>query len=134
MRRMKTIKRLGGSAAVIGAAVVLALGAHGCRQAEEEVDILTLQGKIEKVDAKPDGTGTVTISYYNEKHGEEMVGTGAITRETEIMVNGVMAGMGDLRIGDQARGEVRINKRGKERRQIALKIYVERAETAPRGD
>lgn len=133
MGRIRAIKMLGGSAAVFGAVVLLGIGAPGCRQAEDEADILTLQGKIEKVDAKPDGTGTVTISYYNEKHGEEMVGTGEISRETEIMVNGVMAGIGDLRVGDQARGEVRINKRGKERRQIALKIYVERGESAPQG-
>lgn len=134
MRRMQTTRVLGGSAALIGTMVLLGLSVTGCRQADDEVDILTLQGKVEKIDAKPDGTGTVTISYYNEKHGEDMIGTGAITRETEIMINGVMAGIGDLQVGDQARGEVRIDKRGKERRQIAVKIYVDRAEPAPKGD
>ena len=68
----------------------------------------------------------LTVTYFSEKHQQETTGTGLITDETEIMVNGVIAKIGDLREGDRVRGEVRIDKRGGERVQTALKIVVDR--------
>jgi len=108
------------------------LTASGCRRSEPGFEVLTLQGKIEKLDVHSDETGEITLLYYSEKHGQEMIGSGLITKETEIMINGAIARLSDLREGDRVRGEVRIEKKKGERMQTALKIYVDRPE--PAGD
>jgi len=88
--------------------------------------VITLEGKIEQIDRTTDETGEITVLYYSEKHKQDMLGAGLVTRETEIMINGAMAKLKDLREGDRVRGEVRVEGKGKQKRQIALKIYVDR--------
>ena len=95
----------------------------GCRENKPSVDILSLEGKIEAINqAKRE----ISVLYYNEKHRKEMIGVGQVTPETEIMINGAVAQLGDLRPGDRVRGEVRIEKAGGKQVQTALKIHVDR--------
>jgi len=110
--------------------LILAFGAAltGCRQKEENVEVVPLEGKVERISVHPDGTGVITVLYFSEKQGQDVVGSGQVTRETEIMINGALASLKDIREGERVRGEVRIEKKGQERRQIALKIVVDRAE------
>lgn len=105
---------------------VLLLASPGCRKQDPGFEIVTLEGKIEQIERITDETGEITLLYYSEKHKQEMTGMGLVTRETEIMINGAIGKLQDLREGDRVRGEVRIEKTGKEKRQIALKIYVDR--------
>lgn len=112
----------------------LALVLPSCRKSEPTFEIITLEGKIEEIDATSESTGEITVLYYSEKHKQDMMGTGLITPETEIMINGAMAKLADLREGDRVRGEVRVDKRSGEQTQTALKINVDRAEpTGPEG-
>ena len=116
--------------------MVLAVGTllglpQGCSERERHSEVVPLEGKIEKVDAKADGTGEIAVSYFSEKQNQEIVGTGQVTRETEIMINGVVSRLSDLRLGERIRGDVRVEKQGNERRQIVLKIYADRAVTEP---
>lgn len=115
---------------MVGLASLLTVS--GCRRSEPDFEVLSLPGKIEKLDVRSDETGEITLLYYSEKHGQEMIGTGVVTKETEIMINGAIAKLSDLREGDRVRGEVRIEKRQGEKIQTALKIYVDRPE--PAGD
>ena len=98
----------------------------GCRQRDPGFEVISLEGKIEKIDLAPNDTGEITVVYYSEKRKQEVVGTGLVTRETEIMINGAVATLKDLREGDRVRGEVRVEKKHGKKRQIALKIYVDR--------
>ena len=104
--------------------------AAGCRRNDPGFEVLTLQGKIEKLDVNSDETGEITLLYYSEKHGQEIIGAGLVTRETEIMINGAIAKLSDLREGDRVRGEVRLEEKQSEKIQTALKIYVDRPEPA----
>lgn len=98
----------------------------GCKEKDSGVDIMTLEGRIEKIDRTSDDTGRVTVVYYSERHGQDMPGAGDVTSETEILINGAAARLADLRVGDRARGEVRVEKKGEPRVQTALKIHVDR--------
>ena len=105
---------------------LLVLTWAGCRKDDPEFQVVSLDGRVEKVSAAPDGTGEVTVSYFSKKHQQDVVGKGTITKETEIMINGVLASLSDLREGDRVRGQVRIDGSGDDGRQIALKIMVDR--------
>ena len=99
----------------------------GCRKQDPEFQVVTLDGRIEKIKLDADGTGEISVSYHSKKHLQEVVGTGAVTKDTEIMINGALATLDDLREGDRVRGEVRIEGMGDTQKQVALKINVDRA-------
>ena len=107
---------------------VLACGVifGGCKKNEEGPKIQSLKGKVERIKANSDGTGSITVLYFSEKQDQEITGTGLVTKETEILINGAVALLSDIREGEQVRGEVRIVKQGEERIQVALKIYIDR--------
>lgn len=107
---------------VAGSAIV-----PGCRDDSDKPNIMPLEGRVESIDVRPDGTGTITILYFSEKHNQEITGIGEVTKLTEIMINGAVATLRDIREGDQVRGEVRVEKRDRQKKQIALKIHVDRA-------
>ena len=98
----------------------------GCRKNEEGPKVQSLKGKVERIEVNPDGTGRITIIYFSEKQDQEITGTGLVTKETEILINGAVASLSDIREGERVRGEVRIIKKGEERTQVALKIYIDR--------
>ena len=105
----------------------------GCRKQDPGYEVVPLEGKIENIKLTSDDTGEISVSYYSEKHRQEVIGTGLVTRETEIMINGAIAGLKDLREGERVRGEVRIEKKGGEKKRIALKIYVDRPKPVGTG-
>lgn len=102
-------------------------GPAGCRKDEPSFEVLSLEGRIEKVDVATDGTGSVSVLYYNEKQKQDVIGVGVVTPETEIMINGALGKLSDLRAGDRIRGEVRVEGKGADRKQIAIKIRIDRA-------
>jgi len=121
------------SAVVFGLGLLcVTLSGPGCREKDPGFDVITLEGKIDRIKRITDETGEITVIYYSEKHKQDMAGIGVVTRETEIMINGAIAKLKDLREGDSVSGEVRVEKKGKEKRQIALKIHVDRP--TPVGD
>ncbi len=106
--------------------VVFLVICSGCRDNEPGFEVISLEGKIEKIDLTSDETGEITIVYYSQKQKREVVGTGLVTRETEIMINGAVAKLKHLRPGDRVRGDVRVEKAGDKTKRIVLKIYVVR--------
>lgn len=113
-------------------AAVLA-GCPGCKDREPESDILALDGKVEKIEIAGDDSGKITVEYYNEKQGQNTLGTGLVTKETEIIINGVASTIKDIRQGDRVHGEVRIDKKGESRVQTALKITIDRPKPIGEG-
>lgn len=108
------------------AATLFFLPVPGCRKDDDGVRVQTLEGKVEKVVVNPDGTGELTVAYFSEKHNQEVIGTGLVTKKTEILINGVLATLEDIREGERLRGEVRVEKKAGEKTQTVLKIYVDR--------
>ena len=98
----------------------------GCSDDTDRFKVIPLEGRIEKITLKPDGTGAITVRYYSDKHRQEVVGEGRVAKETEILINGVVANLKDLREGDRIRGQVRVEKKRGLSERIALKIIVHR--------
>ena len=106
------------------ASVMIAGG--GCRKKEPGFEVISLVGKVEKIERRDANTGLITVLYFSEKHGQDMTGTGEVTAETEILINGAAATLADVREGDRVRGEVRVEKKGGQKIQTALKIHIDR--------
>jgi hypothetical protein len=105
---------------------VLMAGTMGCRRNDDSIRVQTLEGKVEQIRVNPDGTGEISVLYFSEKQGQEILGTGEVTRDTEILINGAVAKLSDIQVGERVRGEVRIEKKAGEKVQTALKIHVDR--------
>lgn len=104
----------------------VALCAPGCRKDDSGPEVIPLSGTIETIEMTGEHAGRISVLYYSEKHKQEMIGVGDVTKETEIMINGAVAKLSDLRKGDRIRGEVRVHKKGGTKTQTALRIYVDR--------
>lgn len=108
---------------LLGAACAL----PGCKKEDEAPSVISLSGTIKDIEKTGADTGHLTVTYFSEKHNQEMTGEGAVTPETEILINGAAGTLADLKKGDRVRGEVIVEKVGGKRRQRALKIIVDRA-------
>ena len=126
--RKASLLSTGNYAILLTVAVLLAL--PGCRRNEPSYEIVSLErARIDKIETSSGTTGKITVTYYSDKHAGEVTGTGLVTKKTEIMINGAIAQLRDLREGERVNGEVRIDKKGNERTLTALKIYVTRSTT-----
>ena len=114
--------------------VVILVMLVGCSEDKPSVSLLSLKGKIEKIDRTSDRTGTITVQYFNEKQSKEVLGSAIVTADTEIMINGALAKLSDLREGDRVRGKVRVEKKGGLNTQTVLQMRVDRAQATPTED
>jgi len=105
----------------------------GCGEKQQQAEIISLEGKIEKIERTSDTKGKITVVFFSEKQKQEMTGTAEVTKETEIMIDGAAAILKDLHDGDQLRGEVRVEKKGDKKVQSVLKIKVERPKSGASG-
>lgn len=99
----------------------------GCKKEDEAPTVISLSGTIKDIEKTGADTGNVRVSYFSEKHNQEMTGEGMVTPETEILINGAAGTLADLKKGDRVRGEVIVEKADGKRLQRALKIMVDRA-------
>ncbi len=111
------------AAALLPLVALWLIALPGCGEDKPSFEVLSLEGRIEEIDV---AEKTISVLYYNEKKKEDVIGKGRVTDETEIMINGVVAQLSDLRQGDRVRGQVRVEKKGKTQDQIAMKIHVDR--------
>lgn len=112
---------------------LLAVVGDGCAEKQKQAEIISLEGKVEKIERTSDTTGKITVVFFSEKQKQEMTGTAEVTKETEIMIDGAAATLKDLRDGDRVRGEVRVEKKGGKKFQSVLKIHVERPKSGASG-
>lgn len=118
---------------LISAFLFICVSAGGCGEKQPKSEILSLEGKVEKIDRTSDTTGKITVAFFSEKQKQEIVGTAQVTQETEIMIDGAAATLKDLREGERIRGQVRIEKKGGKKVQEVLKIDVERPKVGTSG-
>ena len=112
---------------------MVVVGCPGCGEKEPQAEIISLEGKVEKIERTSDTTGKITVAYFSEKQKVEVIGTGQVTKETEIMIDGAAATLKDLREGERVRGDVRVEKKGGKKVQSVLKIQVDRPKSVPSG-
>jgi len=105
----------------------------GCGEKQQQAEIFSLEGKVEKIELTSDTSGMITVAYFSEKQKQEIHGTAQVTKETEVMIDGAAAILKDLRDGDRVRGEVRVEKKAGKKAQTVLKIHVERPKSGASG-
>ncbi|MGH7198685.1 MAG: hypothetical protein ACREH5_08120 [Candidatus Omnitrophota bacterium] len=111
---------------LISAFLCFCVSAGGCGEKQQQAEIISLEGKVEKIERTSDTTGKIKVAFFSEKQKQEITGIAQVTKETEIMIDGAAATFKDLREGERIRGEVRVDKKGEKKVQTVLKIHVER--------
>lgn len=102
---------------------VVAMG--GCDQKDDAPKTIHVRGAIEKIDL---ANKTVQVRAFSKKHKQELVHTVHVNDDTEIMINGAIAKMTDVRVGETAVGAITIVKEDNQRKLIATRVEVEREE------
>lgn len=108
---------------------LLIVSIHGCRKEDREPEIRSVEGVIQNLDL---ANSRITLRFYNERHKRYVTVTGQATPETEIEINGVIATLQDLRIGERITAEGLVKGKGDNLEVIARTITVQRAETIRR--
>ena len=99
--------------------------AIGCGKGKPERKYYTLKGTAERIDAD---TGEVSMRAYIEKQQQWRVYTGQATDQTEVMINGRQAKLGDINPGDEGEVTGYIEGEGFNKRLVATKISITREE------
>jgi len=110
----------------VGAALGLALA--GCREDEPEFKAVTLLGTVEEIEKIDASTARVEISYYSEKYNQERTDWVIVTPQTEILINGELARLDDVKIGERAEGTAIVTSEGDKRVITVKRVRIERAE------
>jgi len=97
--------------------------AIGCGKGKPERKYYTLKGTAERVDAD---SGEVSMRAYIEKQQQWRVYTGQATDQTEVMINGRQAKLGDINPGDEGEVVGYIEGEGFNKRLVATKISITR--------
>ena len=101
----------------------------GCGKKEDSRQHLRREGIIERIDLD---RSEVTLRYYSEKHKIETTVTGKATPETEILINGVLSSLDQLRVGERVSVIGWVRGHGDKREVVADRVNVNRAETVRR--
>jgi len=107
---------------IAGAALVIC---GGCTDREPESQVRELEGIIEEIDVEHK---TVKVRFYNEKRKTTMTMPVKVTDETEILINGALAAMADVKEGERAKGTIRVKQVDENLELTALRVEIKRAE------
>lgn len=113
--------------------VTVLIGSGGCEKKAKEPEIISLEGRIEKIKVTSEAAGEITVVFFSEKQGKEISGTAVVTETTEILVNGAASKLKDLHEGERIKGQVRVDKKGKETSHTALRIQAQRVASEDGG-
>ncbi|MFH0982514.1 MAG: hypothetical protein V2A79_13395 [Planctomycetota bacterium] len=105
-------------------ALLVAWAVAGCKENEPQFKTVTLLGTVEKIDP---ARSRVQISYYSEKYDKNVTTEVLVVPETEICINGELARLTDVKIGERAEGEAVVNRTDDEPVITVERVRIERA-------
>ncbi len=105
--------------------VIGLLDLTGCRKEEDEREERTIKGTALNID---EATGKVSMRYYNKKKQITMTLEGNVTPDTEILINGRVAQLNEIKSGEQVFVTGFTEKTAGQRKLVAMKIEVQRDE------
>jgi hypothetical protein len=97
----------------------------GCGQDESRRKNRTIKGTAENID---EATGRVAMNWYNRKKQIEMKIEGIVTPQTEILINGRVAQLNEIKVGEPVLVTGYEERDGERRKLVATKIEIERDE------
>ncbi len=101
----------------------------GCIDEGSHRSVVSVDGHIASVDPAQGGggdMGQIGIAYQDDRGEGEIIKPAIVLRQTEIVINGVLSTLADLRAGDSMHGDFRVERNGNGKRYVALTIHVER--------
>jgi len=97
----------------------------GCREEKPERKYKQLEGLVDSVNPE---TGEVAMLWYNEKKGRNIRVEGTVTKDTEILINGRVARLEDIRPKERVCVLGYIEGEGLDRHIVATRIEITREE------
>ena len=97
----------------------------GCGDDKPKRKYNVLEGTVKNIDLS---TNKVSMFWYSEKQGTEVTIDGTVTSETEVLINGRVAKLEDLIIGERIKVEGYQVGKGENKRLVATRVTVERSE------
>ena len=95
----------------------------GCKDDSDIPKSRVLEGRVKDIDV---ASGVLTGKFYIKKQNEEVELKGKLAPDAEILINGVTAALGDLKVDDMVTVTGWEEKRGNDRKLIAKKVEVTR--------
>lgn len=115
--RGRSTARLASALLVVGGLLSLS----GCGKSESEREYNVITGTALGID---EATGKVAMNFFNKKKQIEMKVEGTVVPQTEILINGRVAELNEIKIGDQVVVTGYKEGEGSRRRLVATKIEV----------
>lgn len=97
----------------------------GCNEREHEPKVVSLKCVVERIDRQ---NREVTVRFYSEKRDAELTQVVRVTDETEILINGALARLADIKEGERAEGSIRVTKSADATVYTALRVQIKRAD------
>ena len=102
----------------------------GCAEEAPKRKYRVLEGTAEKIDLK---TGQVSMNYFSKKRNEELAVEGRITDETEVLINGRLARLEDIRPQEHVRVTGYKEGKGVNALVVVTKVEIERSDWSDVG-
>lgn len=102
----------------------------GCRKSSNKRKHRTIQGTALRID---EATGQVSMRFFHDDTNQYRTVEGIVTPETEILINGRVAQLGEVRVNDEVVVTGYVEKDGLSRRVVATKVRVQRDEWSKGG-
>ena len=97
----------------------------GCSERTHEPKVVSLKCVVERIDRQ---NKEVTVRFYSEKRDAELTEVVRVTDETEILINGALARLADVKEGERAEGSIRVTKSADATVYTALRVQIIRAD------
>ena len=103
--------------------IAVGLTCSGCKEDDPGFRTVTVSGTVEKIDL---ANSRVEISFYSDKRKKTVITEVVVTPETEIFINGELAQLADVKLGERAEGEAIVTREGDEQINTVTRVQIER--------
>jgi len=109
------------AALLLGSTLLIA----GCSKYDEEPEHRQIEGTVEKLNLDK---GEVAMRFFHKKTQTEQVISGMVTDQTEVLINGRVAALKDIRLKERITVTGYRKGSGRNAQIVAVKVEIERAE------
>jgi hypothetical protein len=102
----------------------------GCSKDDDEPEFRQLEGTAEKLNLD---TGQVALRFFHQKSGTEQVIEGIVNDQTEVLINGRVAKLKDIRLKERVKVTGYRKGKGADAQMVAVKVEIERPEWIATG-
>jgi hypothetical protein len=113
---------------LLGTCLPILAAGPACRRDEPIPIHKTISGTAESID---EASNQVSMRWYNDKKQRDEIVSGVVTDQTEILINGRVARLGHIRVGDRVKVTGRILLEPSNAPYIATRIEVARDDFEP---